>query len=124
VSVCGDSLYCPTTEEYISRHPCNDRVEWFIQLSDELIWQVEDRDSGSARAKVTMRRATWQRCRPNSAQGYAPKRRCCSSGERRSRIAEPDFERPTAIRAGRALTGAESTTSRPPDPWTGPWSHR
>ena len=46
VSVCGDSLYCPTTEEYILPiiHG-NDRVEWFIQLSDEINWNVEDRDT-------------------------------------------------------------------------------
>ena len=56
VSVCGDSLFCPTTEEYILPiiHG-NDRVEWFIQLSDEIIWDVEDRDTGTARAKVMMR---------------------------------------------------------------------
>ena len=37
VSVCKDSLYCPTTEEYILPviHG-NDRVEWFVQLSDEI----------------------------------------------------------------------------------------
>ena len=41
VSVCKDSLYCPTTEEYILPviHG-NDRVEWFVQLSDEIIWDV------------------------------------------------------------------------------------
>ena len=33
-SVCGRSLCCPTTEEYILpvKHG-NDRVEWFVQLS-------------------------------------------------------------------------------------------
>ena len=56
VSVCKDSLYCPTTEEYILPivHG-NDRVEWFIQLSDEIRWDVQDRDSGAPRARVTMR---------------------------------------------------------------------
>ena len=41
VSVCKDSLYCPTTEEYILPiiHG-NDRVEWFVQLSDEIRWEV------------------------------------------------------------------------------------
>ena len=76
MSVCGDSLYCPTTEEYILPiiHG-NDRVEWFVQLSDEIIWQVEDRDTGAARAKVIMRAG---RCRRDAGdirhQGYAPKR--------------------------------------------------
>ena len=56
VSVCGDSLYCPTTEEYILPiiHG-NDRVEWFIQLSDEIVWDVKDGATGRPRARVTMR---------------------------------------------------------------------
>ncbi len=56
VSVCKDSLFCPTTEEYILPiiHG-NDRVEWFVQLSDEIRWDVEDRETGAVRAKVVMR---------------------------------------------------------------------
>ena len=56
VSVCKASLYCPTTEEYILPviHG-NDRVEWFVQLSDEIQWEVEDRETGAVRARVTMR---------------------------------------------------------------------
>jgi hypothetical protein len=56
VSVCKASLYCPTTEEYILPviHG-NDRVEWFVQLSDEIQWEVEDRETGAMRARVTMR---------------------------------------------------------------------
>jgi hypothetical protein len=56
VSVCKESLYCPTTEEYILPivHG-NDRVEWFIQLSDEITWDVADRETGSPRAKVVMK---------------------------------------------------------------------
>ena len=52
VSVCKASLYCPTTEEYILPviHG-NDRVEWFVQLCDEIIWDVQDRDTGAARAR-------------------------------------------------------------------------
>ena len=47
---------CPTTEEYILPiiHG-NDRVEWFVQLSDEIQWEVEDRDTGAVRARVTMK---------------------------------------------------------------------
>ena len=43
VTVCKDSLYCPTTEEYVLPvvHG-NDRVEWFVQLSDEIVWDVRD----------------------------------------------------------------------------------
>ena len=55
-SVLRDSLYCPTSEEFILpiEHG-NDRVEWFIQLSDEIHWDVKDRESGAPRAKVVMR---------------------------------------------------------------------
>jgi hypothetical protein len=55
-SVVGDSLYCPTTEEFILpiEHG-NDRVEWFMQLSDEITWDVKDKATGRPRAKVTMR---------------------------------------------------------------------
>lgn len=56
VSACKDSLFCPTTEEYILPiiHG-NDRVEWFVQLSDEIRWDVEDRETGNVRSKVVMR---------------------------------------------------------------------
>ncbi|HEU4410932.1 MAG TPA: hypothetical protein VFS43_37110 [Polyangiaceae bacterium] len=55
-SVVGESLFCPTTEEFILPvDHGNDRVEWFLQLSDEIVWRVRDRDTGRARATVTMR---------------------------------------------------------------------
>jgi hypothetical protein len=76
VSVCKDSLYCPTTEEYILPiiHG-NDRVEWFVQLSDEISWVVEDRDTGMARARLLMRPGDVA-AMPGDIrhQGYAPKR--------------------------------------------------
>jgi Hydroquinone 1,2-dioxygenase large subunit N-terminal len=55
-SVCKASLFCPTTEEYILPiiHG-NDRVEWFIQLSDEITWEVGDRETGRPRARLTMK---------------------------------------------------------------------
>jgi hypothetical protein len=55
-SVVGESLFCPTSEEFILpvEHG-NDRVEWFIQLSDEIVWDVKDKTTGRPRAKVTMR---------------------------------------------------------------------
>lgn len=54
-SVCKESLFCPTTEEYILpiKHG-NDRVEWFIQLSDAITWQIDDKNTGKPRAKITM----------------------------------------------------------------------
>ena len=53
VSACKDSLFCPTTEEYILPiiHG-NDRVEWFVQLSDEIVWDVQHRDTGAARTDI------------------------------------------------------------------------
>ena len=76
VSVCKDSLYCPTTEEYILPiiHG-NDRVEWFVMLSDEIIWAVEDRDTGAARTRVVMKPGDVSSMPANIRhQGYAPKR--------------------------------------------------
>ena len=55
-AVCKASLACPTTEEYILPvFHGNDRVEWFIQLSDEIVWDVADKNTGSPRARVTMK---------------------------------------------------------------------
>jgi hypothetical protein len=76
VSVCKNSLFCPTTEEYILPiiHG-NDRVEWFLQLSDEIHWEVEDRDTGSVRARVVMRPGDVSAMPADIRhQGYAPKR--------------------------------------------------
>jgi len=76
VSVCKDSLFCPTTEEYILPiiHG-NDRVEWFLQLSDTIYWDVEDRDSGAVRSKVTMHPGDVAAMPADIRhQGYAPKR--------------------------------------------------
>lgn len=55
-SVCGTSLFCPTTEEFILPivHG-NDRIEWFLQLSDEIVWDIGDKDDGNPRARITMR---------------------------------------------------------------------
>jgi Hydroquinone 1,2-dioxygenase large subunit N-terminal len=76
VSVCKNSLFCPTTEEYILPiiHG-NDRVEWFVQLSDEIYWEVEDRDAGGVRARVTMKPGDVAAMPADIRhQGYAPKR--------------------------------------------------
>ncbi len=76
VSVCKDSLYCPTTEEFILPiiHG-NDRVEWFVQLSDEIHWKVEDRETGAPRANVVMRSGDVAAMPADIRhQGYSPKR--------------------------------------------------
>ncbi|CAJ1580054.1 hypothetical protein [[Mycobacterium] wendilense] len=76
VSVCRESLMCPTTEEYILPiiHG-NDRSEWFIQLSDEITWEVEDRDTGRKRATVVMKPGDVAAMPADIRhQGYSPKR--------------------------------------------------
>jgi hypothetical protein len=76
VSVCKDSLYCPTTEEFILPiiHG-NDRVEWFVQLSDEIHWKVEDRETGEPRANVVMKAGDVAAMPADIRhQGYSPKR--------------------------------------------------
>lgn len=75
-SVLRESLYCPTTEEFILpvEHG-NDRVEWFMQLSDEIVWDVKDKESGRPRAKVTMRAGDVAAMPADIRhQGYSPKR--------------------------------------------------
>ncbi|HUF59809.1 MAG TPA: hydroxyquinol 1,2-dioxygenase [Actinomycetota bacterium] len=76
VAACKNSLACPTTEEYILPiiHG-NDRVEWFVQLSDEIWWNVEDRDSGTARINLVMKPGDVASMPADIRhQGYAPKR--------------------------------------------------
>jgi hypothetical protein len=53
----------------------NDRVEWFVQLSDTIHWQVEDRDSGAVRSRVVMHPGDVAAMPADIRhQGYAPKR--------------------------------------------------
>ena len=107
VSVCRESLYCPTTEEYILPiiHG-NDRAEWFVQLSDEIIWDVEDRDTGRKRAKVVMK-AGDVAAMPSDIrhQGYSPKRSMLLVWENAS-LQDPraDQQRPVPHPAGRVLS--------------------
>jgi hypothetical protein len=75
-SVVGDSLLCPTTEEQILpiTHG-NDRVEWFIQASDEIMWDVEDGGTGKLRAKVVMKAGDVAAMPADiKHRGYSPKR--------------------------------------------------
>ena len=54
-SIVEQSAFCPTSEEQML--PCfhgNDRVEWFIQLSDRILWDVQDKDTAEPRARVVM----------------------------------------------------------------------
>ena len=75
-SVVGESLFCPTSEEFVLpvEHG-NDRVEWFLQLSDEILWDVKDKETGRPRARV-LQRAGDIACMPADIrhQGYSTKR--------------------------------------------------
>ncbi|MFI9823232.1 hypothetical protein ACIHFC_22565 [Streptomyces sp. NPDC052013] len=100
VSVCKDSLACPTTEEYILPiiHG-NDRVEWFVQLSDQITWEVEDRDTGAVRSRVVMKAGDVCAMPADIRhQGYSPKRSMLLVWENNS------DKIPEAIASGQAPT--------------------
>jgi hypothetical protein len=76
VSCVHDSQFCATTEEQILpiTHG-NDRVEWFIQATDEIIWDIEDGKTGRPRAKVTMKAGDVAAMPADIRhRGYSPKR--------------------------------------------------
>lgn len=75
-SVVRESLFCPTSEEFtLPVEHGNDRVEWFVQLSDEIVWDVKDKETGRPRARVKMRAGDIA-CMPADIrhQGYSTKR--------------------------------------------------
>lgn len=54
VSAVKNNLVCATTEEYqLPVIHGNDRVEWFLQLCDQIDWLVYDGQTGKPRARVT-----------------------------------------------------------------------
>ena len=55
-SVVKHSYMCPTTEEHILPiiHG-NDRVEWFFQMTDEILWDCGDKNTGKPLARVIMK---------------------------------------------------------------------
>jgi len=76
LSCVHDSQFCATTEEHILpiTHG-NDRVEWFIQATDEIIWDVEDGKTGKPRAKVVMKAGDVAAMPADIRhRGYSPKR--------------------------------------------------
>jgi hypothetical protein len=50
------SICCVTSEEHMLPviHG-NDRNEWFFQLTDEIHWQIADKDTGNPRGKIVMK---------------------------------------------------------------------
>jgi hypothetical protein len=76
VSCVKDSQFCATTEEHMLPilHG-NDRVEWFIQATDEIIWDIDDRATGAPRAKVVMKAGDIAAMPADIRhRGYSPKR--------------------------------------------------
>ena len=76
VSCVGASAYCPTSEEHILpiQHG-NDRVEWFLQLSDEITWQIGDKNTAAPKAVVTMKAGDVAAMPADiSHRGFSPKR--------------------------------------------------
>ncbi len=75
-SVCKQSLFCPTTEEYILPiFHGNDRVEWFMQLSDEITWEIADKVDGKPIARINMKAGDIAAMPANIRhQGYSTKR--------------------------------------------------
>ena len=55
-SATRNSLCCVTSEEHMLPviHG-NDRNEWFFQLSDEIHWRIQDKDSGKPRGMIVMK---------------------------------------------------------------------
>ena len=101
-SVVKDSLFCPTSEEFILpvEHG-NDRCEWFIVLSDEVNWTIKDGQTGKPKA-VVRQKAGDVSCMPADIrhQGFASKRAMLLVWENGS----PKV--PDLIREGKAPTQA------------------
>src|ERR1700722_11824447 len=76
VSCVHDSQFCATTEEHaLPILHGNDRVEWFIQATDEIVWDVDDKSTGRPRAKVTMKAGDVAAMPADIRhKGYSPKR--------------------------------------------------
>jgi hypothetical protein len=70
------SICCVTSEEHMLPviHG-NDRNEWFFQLTDEIHWQIADKDTGNPRGKIVMKAGDVCAMPADIRhQGFAPKR--------------------------------------------------
>jgi Hydroquinone 1,2-dioxygenase large subunit N-terminal len=75
-SVTQASIFCVTSEEHMLPviHG-NDRNEWFIQLSDEIHWQIQDKNTGNPRGRIVMKAGDVCAMPADIRhQGFAPKR--------------------------------------------------
>ena len=75
-AITGASICCVTSEEHMLPviHG-NDRNEWFIQLTDEIHWNIADKNTGDPRGRVVMRAGDVCAMPADIRhQGFAPKR--------------------------------------------------
>ncbi len=75
-AVTGASICCVTSEEHMLPviHG-NDRNEWFFQLTDEIHWQIADKNTGNPRGKIVMKPGDVCAMPADIRhQGFAPKR--------------------------------------------------
>lgn len=75
-SITGASIFCVTSEEHMLPviHG-NDRNEWFIQLSDEIHWNIQDKNTGNPRGRIIMKAGDVCAMPADIRhQGFAPKR--------------------------------------------------
>ena len=92
----------------------NDRVEWFVQLSDEIRWEVEDRDTGAPRAKVIMKAGDVAAMPADIRhQGYSPEALDAARlGERLARAPRADPHR-QGLRRTRSSSSDAGERARP-----------
>ena len=75
-AITGASICCVTSEEHMLPviHG-NDRNEWFFQLTDEIHWQIADKDTGNPRGKIVMKSGDVCAMPADIRhQGFSPKR--------------------------------------------------
>lgn len=75
-AITGASICCVTSEEHMLPviHG-NDRNEWFFQLTDEIHWQIADKNSGAPRGRIVMKAGDVCAMPADIRhQGFAPKR--------------------------------------------------
>ena len=75
-AITGACICCVTSEEHMLPviHG-NDRNEWFIQLTDEIHWQIADKNTGNPRGRIVMKSGDVCAMPADIRhQGFAPKR--------------------------------------------------
>lgn len=75
-SIARASICCVTSEEHMLPviHG-NDRNEWFIQLSDEIHWEIQDKNTGNPRGRIVLKAGDVCAMPADIRhQGFAPKR--------------------------------------------------